>query len=208
MLTTHSPNGNNKFMRVGHSKESTPSSFSTVLHSRHLGGGEQQKARKLSAFRRDDGKSPNGLRLLKQQNNDEVDEEDHVRSRSHSADKKMETTSLSPSQVQAANDRSKVPSSFATAEKERKPKKKRAVSRNQRDWKNPDNKLVVCTYGTHYDVIAKAARNVDFIDRRADPCFHRNHHYVDHSLHNVVSQRSEPAQAQGESDTAATTLPK
>lgn len=48
---------------------------------------------------------------------------------------------------------------------------------------------------------------VGYIDRRADPCFNRNHHYVDHSQHNVVSQRSEQMQqARGESDN--TPIPK
>lgn len=105
------------------------------------------------------------------------------------------------------NDRSKVPSSFASTEKERKPKKKRALSRHAREWRNPENKLVVCTHGTHYDVVIRAARMVGYIDRRADPCFNRNHHYVDHSQHNVVSQRSEQMQqARGESDN--TPIPK
>ena len=41
-------------------------------------------------------------------------------------------------------------------------------------WSNPENKLVVCTFGTHYEVVTRAVRSVGFIDRRADPCFNKN----------------------------------
>ena len=133
---------------------------------------QKDKTRKFSAFRRDknnilvsDGKSPSDLTtpVLNSQNCDER-LEDNIRSLSHSNDRNIESSSLSPSQVKIMNDRSKVPSSFASNEKEKKPKKKRAMSRHTRDWKNPDNKLVICTHGTHYEVVTKAARNVDFID--------------------------------------------